>query len=190
MRRIHLFRGEGQEDVILLTDLLDADRYPADDLLEAYLLRWGIEQVFQKVTEVFNLQALIGSSPRATIFQAAMCFVLYNAIQLIRAYIAEGASRPTNQVSMELLFYDVHRQLTAWNEVLEPQQTVDLLSTTWTSAQVARRLRQLLHGVWSDRWIKSPSNTHKGVRKPSQDYPRGGHVSVFREMKKARDGFG
>ena len=57
-------------------DLLDADVYPAADLLDAYRQRWGIEQVFQQVTEVFGLQQLIGSRPEAAVFQAAICFVL------------------------------------------------------------------------------------------------------------------
>lgn len=90
VRRIHLQREAGKEDVVLLTDLIEPDKYPADDLLEVYLHRWGIEQMFQKVTEVFHLQTLIGSSPRATVFQASFCFLLYNMTQVIRAYIAEG----------------------------------------------------------------------------------------------------
>lgn len=188
LRRVHLHREKGQEDVILLTDLLEPDEYAADDLLEVYLHRWGIEQMFQKVTEVFNLKTLIGSSPRATVFQASFCFLLYNITQVIRAYIAEGADCDVNEISLELLFYDVHRQLTAWSEVLKPKQTIKLLSTTWTPGQVARRLQQLLHGEWSDRWIKSPSNTHKTVRKQRDEYPSGGHISVFRVMQEARAG--
>lgn len=188
VRRIHLHREGGKEDVVLLTDLLEPDKYPADDLLEVYLHRWGIEQMFQKVTEVFHLQTLIGSSPRATVFQASFCFLLYNMIQVTRAYIAEGADREVNTISLELLFYDVRRQLTAWNEVLQPEQTVELLSTTWTPRQMARRLQQLLHGEWSDRWIKSPSNTHKNVARQRDEYPSGGHISVFRIMQEARAG--
>ena len=46
VRRIHLKRTDG-EDVIVPTDLLDADAYPADDLLEVYLQRWGIERMVQ-----------------------------------------------------------------------------------------------------------------------------------------------
>ena len=189
VRRIHIHREHDKEDVIVLTDLLECDEYPADDLLEVYLHRWGIEQVFQKVTEVFHLQALIGSSPRATVFQASFCFLLYNMTQVIRAYIAEGADREVNTISLELLFYDVQRQLTVWNEVLKCKQTVELLSTTWTPAQVTRRLQQLLHGEWSDRWIKSPSNTHKTKPKQRDEYPTGGHISVFRVMQEARAGF-
>lgn len=189
VRRIHLHREGGKEDVILLTDLLEPDEFPADDLLEVYLHRWGIENMFQKVTEVFHLQTLIGSSPRATVFQASFCFLLYNMTQVVRAYIAEGADREVNEISLELLFNDVQRQLIAWTEVLQPQQTVELLSTTWTPAQVSRRLGQLLHGAWSDRWIKSPSNTHKQNAKQRDEYPIGGHISVFRVMQEARAGF-
>ena len=62
VRRITLFR-KNDEDVILVTSLTDADKYPATDLMDAYLLRWGIENVFQQVTEVFHLQRLISSTP-------------------------------------------------------------------------------------------------------------------------------
>ena len=44
--------------------------YPAEDLLAVYLKRWGIERVFQKITEVFHLERLLEHA-EATIFQAA-----------------------------------------------------------------------------------------------------------------------
>src|SRR5262249_3182390 len=70
VRQITLKRPSNT-DVQIVTDLLEADKYPAKDLLSHYLQRWGIEQVFQKITEVFHLKALIGSTPKATIFQFA-----------------------------------------------------------------------------------------------------------------------
>jgi hypothetical protein len=185
VRRIHLHRPGKQEDVILLTDLDDPGAYPADDLLEVYLHRWGIERMFQQVTEVFHLQTLIGSSPRATVFQASFCLLLYNMIQVIRAYIAESEQREVNTISNEQLFYDVRRELTAWTEVLTTRETVDLLSTTWTLAQVTHRLGQLLHGQWTHRWLKSPSNTHKHVPPQRNEYAEGGHNSVYRIIQEA-----
>lgn len=185
VRRIHLCRPGKQEDVILLTDLDDPGVYPADDLLEVYLHRWGIERMFQQVSEVFHLRTLIGSSPRATVFQASFCLLLYNMIQVIRAYIAEPEQREVNTISSEQLFYDVRRELTAWTEVLTTGETVELLSTTWTLAQVRHRLGQLLHGQWTDRWLKSPSNTHKHVTPQRNEYAEGGHNSVYRIMQAA-----
>src|SRR5262249_50779623 len=82
------------EEVILVTDLGDANACPAEDLLDLYGMRWGIERMFQQVTEVFGLQGLIGGTPEACVFQFAFCLVLYNLIQLVRALVAVGAQRP------------------------------------------------------------------------------------------------
>ena len=49
-RRVMLVRGDGEEDVIAMTDLSDREKFPAADLLELYRHRWRIEQVFQQIT--------------------------------------------------------------------------------------------------------------------------------------------
>lgn len=163
-----------------MTDLDDPATYPAVDLLEIYLQRWGIERMFQQVSEVFHLGRLIGTTPRATIFQSALCFLLFNMIQVIRAYVAAERVMPADSVSNENLFCDVRRQLIAWTELLQPPQTVELMSTASTAAQLRRRLQKLLQFQWSERWIKSPSNTHKKRRQHRTAYPRGGHGSISR----------
>lgn len=183
VRRIRLNRKR-EEEIILLTDLVDAKAYPAPDLLRVYLERWGIERMFQQVTEVFHLKSLIGSTPCATIFQASFCFLLYNVIQVARAYIAEGQKLAPKEISGENLFADVHRQLTAWTELLSTEATVDLLSTTWTGPQVARRLRELLHGQWSELWRKT-TNKKPPPAHPEKVYPKGGHTSVYRVLRQA-----
>jgi hypothetical protein len=93
VRRITLERP-GQETVILVTDLLDEEVYPVEDLLLAYLIRWQIENVFQQITEVFELRQLIGTTPRATVFQASLCLVIYNILQVLRGYAALTAAHP------------------------------------------------------------------------------------------------
>jgi hypothetical protein len=179
VRRIHLHRPGVKDELILITDLTDANKYPADDLLELYLQRWTIEKVFQQVTEVFCLDSLIGSSAKSTVFQAAFCFLLYNMIQVIRAYLAEAQEDVTvSEISSELLFVDIQRQLTAWTEMLSTAQTLQLLSQRSTAAQVRHRLKQLLRNEWSDRWLKSPSNTHKNA--PRKKNKSTAHNSVFR----------
>jgi len=187
VRRIHLQRPGDAEDVIVLTDLLDSQAYPADDLLEVYLQRWGIERMFQKVTEVFALKTLIGSSPRATVFQASFCFVIYNMIQVLRAYIAEGQQMQPREISLENLFYDVKRQLIAWTEVLPTETTVAMLREKWTAPQFAAYLRKLLGGQWSESWRKAPSNTHR-TPPANTDYLKGGHNSVYRLVQLAQGG--
>jgi len=178
-RRITLQRP-GAEDVILVTSLLDATEFPATDLLEAYLQRWGIERMFQRVTEVFHLEALIGSSPEATVFQASFCFLLYNIVIVMRAYLSESADRPAEEISSENLFVDVERQVIAWREVIGPTETQNLLGPTLSATQLRVKLQALLAPAWTDRWLKATRK--KPPEHPRKDYLKGGHTSVYRVL--------
>ncbi len=175
VRRITLERP-GEEAIILVTDLLDADRYAATDLLAAYLARWGIERMFQKVTEVFGLQGLIGGTPQATLFQLAFCLVLYNLIQILRAYVAEAEERATATISTEKLFEDVADQLTALHTLIDPTTIVDLFAEPPPLAAIRQRLQTLLADVWQDRWRKAPARK----RRPPVKKGKRTHGSVYR----------
>lgn len=175
VRRITLFRP-GEEEVAVVTDLLDADAHPADDLLAMYLERWGIERVFQKVTEVFGLEGLIGGTPEATIFQFAFCLLLYNQIEVVRAYVAQHQARDVETISLEQLFVDVREELVAWSVVVPRQATLDYFQPT-TAVRLRRRLHQLLASRWSDLWIKSV-NKNRRAHPPQARHKT--HGSVYR----------
>jgi Transposase DDE domain len=176
VRQIHLIRP-GAEDVYLVTDLLDETKYPAADLLEVYLKRWEIERVFQKIVEVFHLEHLIGSSPEATIFQASFCLVLYDLLQVMRAFMAAGqAELAVDEVSMEKLFDDVAKELTAL-VVLFPSATIaGWFAGEWSRAEVTRRLGQLLGGAWKERYRKAINKKPRPKVKKSRC--SGAHTSV------------
>ena len=178
VRQITLLRP-GEADVAILTDLVAAELYPAEELLEHYLQRWGIEQVFQKVTEVFHLQGLIGSTPKATIFQFAFCLVLYNLIQLIRGYVAAHQQRQTETISIENLFRDVQRQLTAWSVLTESGVHLEIPVVADARA-LAERLDALLATQWSDRWIKATNKKRRSHLAKPHDRT---HNSVFRALQ-------
>jgi hypothetical protein len=180
VRRITLER-EGQKDVVLITSLCDAETVPAADILEAYLRRWSIEQTFQQVTEVFGLAALIGTTPEGTIFQFALCLLLYNMIQVVRGVIASESSRPRAEISTENLFDDVRRDLIAWAVVVDHQQTLAYFAEEPSAAMVRRRLGELLGGLWYDRWRKAPAK-RKPPPHPARPRERS-HSSVYRLMQ-------
>ena len=176
VRRITLYRP-GEKDVILVTNLCDAAMVPAVDLLETYLKRWGIEQMFQQVTEVFGLEHLIGTRPEGVIFQFAMCLLLYNLIQVVRGVIAVEAQRPREEISGEKLFEDVERQMIAWSETVEPEETIARFEGKWTAQRVKVRLSEFLSGVWKDRWLKSPPKKPRAARTVVR---KRSHGSVYR----------
>ena len=182
VRRITLSRP-GEEDIVLLTDLLDGQQYPAADLLALYAERWGIERMFQQVTEVFHLETLIGGSPEATVFQFAFCLALYNMIQVVRASIAAIERRKPNTISTEKLFGDVERELTACTVLWDAEQWAARVDRPWQAKEVPLRLKELLRHVWTDRWIKAKSYR----RRPHPAVPRlRVHVSVHRILLEAK----
>jgi hypothetical protein len=177
VRRITLARP-GEEPILIITDLLDEKQYPAADLLDLYLRRWGIERVFQQVTEVFGLEGFIGSTPEATVFQFSFCTVLYNIVQVLRAYVAEGSSVGIADISTEKMFLDVRNQLLAWNELNTPAETAAAILPQ-TVKQTRQRLRQLLGTAWRDIWRKAP----KQRRQPREHSGKRCHQSIFRVLQ-------
>jgi len=181
VRRITLERS-GEESIILVTDLLQRQKYPANDLLTLYLLRWGIERVFQKITEVFHLEHLIGTTPEGTLFQLAFCLLIYNVIEVVRGYVAAAEEREPETISLELLFDDVQRDLVALHEVLEVAEITELFEGVPTAAGVRQQLTNLLSKVWTERWLKAPSRKRQPPPKKSTRQ----HTSVYRLLKEHR----
>lgn len=181
LRRITLHRP-GEKPLQIITDLLDAELYPANDLLELYRQRWGIEQVFQKVSEVFHLNHLIGSSPQAIIFQAALCMMLYNLLQVIRGIVADTHDRPASTISTFNLLYDLNRELIALHFLVPPDELLAGLRDRAASIKNLRDyLDQRLRQAWTDRWIKSPPK--KRHTKPTKHKRgTGGHFSIHRVL--------
>jgi hypothetical protein len=185
VRRLTLTRPD-DEAVILVTDLLDAVRYPAADLLTVYLGRWGIERVFQQITEVFALRRLIGSTPQATVFQAAFCLLLYNMVQVLRGYIATAQPQSclAEEVSAEQLFYDVQRELTAVSVLVPPPMVVAAYTEERSQEELCRHLHALLDSLWTPRWRKAVNT--KPRPKVAKAKQSGAHTSMHRLLQAAR----
>jgi hypothetical protein len=185
VRRITLHRP-GEEAVIVVTDLLASDTYPAVDVLAVYLARWGIERVFQQITEVFALRHLIGSTPQATVFQAVFCLLLYNLIQVVRGYVAaaQASPCPVESLSAEQIFYDVQRELTAVSVLLPVGMVAACYAAEWSVARLRQRLSQLLGGVWTERWRKAANAKARPKEKKAKQ--SGAHTSVHRLLENYR----
>ena len=184
VRRIEVRRW-GTDSLVILTSLLDADEFPADDLLWFYGQRWGIESMFQQVTEVFGLQHLIGSTPQAGVFQFAFCLLLYNMLQVLRGYVAEARDLQPDQISSEKLFRETRRQLTAWNVVVDPQWTMKYFAPQTAVTALREKLTDLASRQWSNTWLKSPPQ--RIHRKTPLKKSRHTHHSVQRLMKAHHD---
>jgi hypothetical protein len=180
VRRITVQR-EGAEAIALVTNLLDEQKYCALDLLETYRNRVNIEYMFQRITEVFGLGRLIGTSPRATVFQLAYCMVLYNVVQVVRTTIAAANDKEVEDVSPQKLFADVCDELKSWFKLMDWRTTVQLFGKALASEDLRDELAKRLC-TWQKRWQKAKRRSNRPPR------PKGkrGHQSAFRVLNKAK----
>jgi hypothetical protein len=188
VRRVHWLRDANQAPLIVVTDLSDGQRYPAAAVMALYLHRWQIESVFQEITELFHLRKLIGCTPEAVTFQTAFCMVIYNIVQLVKAYLAEvGPAEPLSidEVSTKMLFNDLSRELNfvVW---MIPADTLTALIETPPTAEAMRQwLAELLQGRWETLWRKARNKTkRKYGPKPKGKSGQSGHTSVHRLQQK------
>jgi hypothetical protein len=174
----------GQEAVSVLTDLLDAVAYPAEDLLAVYRIRWSIENTFPRVTEIFALARFIGSTAEATVFQASMCFVLSNVVQILQGFVVVKHKCTLDDLSTHQFFKDWHRQLVALKELVPVPTVVSLIPSDLTAAAVVEMLDRLLGGVWQAGWTKTRNKTSRARRSVAKK--NGAHNSVQRRRNAAK----
>jgi hypothetical protein len=197
VRRITLVRP-GDEDVAVVTDLLDEQLYPAVDLLLAYLMRWQIENVFQEITEVFELRHLIGTAPQATVLQASLCLVIYNLIQVLRGYAALAATQKEEKeartkpevtgvegLSGEKIFADLHEELISLHRLLQQKELLACLPRAVPPEELRRRLGVLLERAWSPDWKKARNKKPRPAKPHAKE--SGAHTSVHKLLLEARE---
>jgi len=97
---------------------------------------------------------------------------------------AATVDREPETISLEKLFTDVERELTACTVMWDVEQLVARVDRPWRPSEVRQRLKQLLRHVWTDRWIKAKSYR----RRPHPVVPRlGVHTSVHRILMQAKE---
>jgi Transposase DDE domain len=185
VRRITKSLPNGKE-IGVITDLLDEVKYPAEAMLSTYRSRWGIETIFHQITDVFSLKHLIGTLPKAVLFQLSFCLLMYNALQVVRAHLASHQGCEAKKISNEKLFYDVKRQMVAVDELVEVDSLLALLGEVPTAAELRERLRERLRGAWSNRWWKAPSSGGGGHQKVKTRV-LGNHTSTYRVLQQVHE---
>jgi Transposase DDE domain len=185
VRRITKDLADGKQ-IGVVTDLLDEVKYPAEAMLSTYYSRWGIETVFHQITDVFSLKHLIGTEPKAVLFQLSYCLLLYNALQVVRAHLASHQRCEAKKISNEKLFYDVKRELVAVSVLIKVDLVLSLLGAVPSAAELRAGLREGLRGAWTDRWWKAPSSGRGGHQKVKTRV-LGNHTSTYRVLQQARE---
>jgi hypothetical protein len=150
--------------------------------------------VYQQITEVFHLRRLIGSTAEGSVFQAAFCLALYDLLQVIRAYVAAGRGElPVEMVSVEQIFVDVQKELTALAELFAPRTIAGWYAEELSREELVARLGAQLGGVCTPRYRKAVNTKPRPKAKKAKC--SGAHTSVHKvleedRLKRSKDGDG
>lgn len=107
-------RGFRTKVVIVVTTLVDADAYPAEDLADLYRLRWHAELDLRSLKITLGMDVLRCKSPAMVRKEVWAHFLAYNLIRAVMAQAAEEHGADPRQLS----FAGALQALTAFGERL------------------------------------------------------------------------
>lgn len=164
-------RGFRTRELVLVTTLLDPQKYPAAEVAELYLQRWEVELFFRHIKTVLQMEHLRCKSPAMVLKEFWMHMVAYN---LIRALMVQAARR--HSVSLARLSFkgslDSVRQYSA------------ALSRARTNRRAARLVIDLLRVLASDLVPERPNRREpRAIKRRPKPFPLLNKPrSVFREI--------
>lgn len=96
--RIPGFRAQS---VVLVTTLLDAQAYPAEELARLYARRWRIELWFRDIKTSLGMEVLRCQSPKMVHKELEMFLIAYNVIRCLMAEAAALHDLPLERLSFK-----------------------------------------------------------------------------------------
>ena len=87
--KIHV-RGFRDEEIVVVTSLLDDKKYPKGKILEWYLRRWEVEVSFRDMKTTLRYEFIRGRTPLVVKLEVGVLILAYN---LMRYVIARGRAR-------------------------------------------------------------------------------------------------
>ena len=177
----------GDTPLVILTSLLDAVEYPADDVLELYRQRWSIERKFRKVGEQFTMGPYCSSTPDGILFHAALCLLLANNLTVLQTLMAGEQQRGAQSVSTHHLSETLRDELVVCKTLMTTEELVESLRARLslpTAVDWLDYVKSLLGKAWRPKFAKSPA---KSRHLPKVKHRRGtaGHFSIRKVLDEA-----
>lgn len=151
--------GFRSQEIVLITTLLDAQTYTAEDLMELYLRRWAVELSFRDIKTTLGMDILGGQSPAIVEREITMHLIGYN---LLRTLMLEASI--SHQVPLQRLSFkgslDTVRH---WSEIIDRVRDKPRLRQQAIDA--------MLHIIASDRLAERPGRSEpRAVKRRPKGY--------------------
>ena len=169
--RVIEYRVDGGEPVRLLTDLLDPDGYPAQELAELYHQRWEVESSYRQI-KTFQRgpqQVLRSGSPDLVRQEVWAHLTIHHCLTRIVVRLAAGGNLDPDRISFIKVLKHIRRSV-----LLQSGQSV-LKARKFLADMAARVARKLDNGIRrlrkSARTIKRPEPMLSPSKKGENRYP-------------------
>jgi hypothetical protein len=100
-------RGFRVKEVLLVTTLVDAEKYSAEELASVYRQRWEIETNLRHLKQTLGMHILRTKTVDGIQKELAMYAIVYNLIRIVMLRSAQSQNLPVTRIS----FIDTQRQL-------------------------------------------------------------------------------
>ena len=174
-------KGFRSRELILVTTLLDPEKYPAQEIAQLYLQRWNVELFFRDIKTQLQMEQLRCQSPAMVQKEFLMHLIGYN---LIRAVMVETVRR--HEVPLERLSFK--------GSVDSVRQYSQAIAQARTKAKADRLVKELLRVLASDlvparpgrkepRAVNRRPKPFPLLTKPRKFYNEIPHRSRYRKAK-------
>jgi hypothetical protein len=169
-------KGFRVRQVTVLTTLLDAQGYPAQEILDAYLRRWRLEMCLDDLKTTLRLESLRSRSPEMARKELFLRLIAHN---LVRGTMAQAARE--HQVPLERISFkgslDALRQ---FSQAMAQARSKNKRQQLWT---------ELLRTLAADLVPERPGRREpRAVKRKKNRYPRlVGPRRTFRDHLKRHD---
>ena len=160
-KRVHQ-KGFRTRELTLVTTLLEADLYPAEELFELYFKRWRLEMCLDDLKTTLAMEQLSCRTPAMVQKELLVFFIAHNLLRGVMAQAAKMESMPLEQISFKGTL-DAFRQ---WSMMLPQVRGPG-------KARKRRDLwRQLLRIIAADAVPERPGRKEPRAVKKTCKYPR------------------
>lgn len=94
-------KGFRVRQVMLVTTLLDPQRYPAQEILQAYLRRWRLEMCLDDLKTTLEMETLPGRTPEMVLKEVYTRLIAHNLLRCTMAQAALQHTVPLERISFK-----------------------------------------------------------------------------------------
>ncbi len=180
-QRVHQ-KGFRTRELSLVTTLLDAQAYPANEIAAAYLRRWRLEMCLDDLKTTLGLDALRCKSPAMVHRELLALLIAHNLARAVMAEAAREQAVPLERLS----FTGTLDALRSFCGASAQAPRVAMRKLLWIEMLriIAADLVPLRPDRWEPRAVKRRPKKYPLLNRPRHDYRQIRHGSYFRRPAK------